>query len=393
MKGLDKFCWWFGEVEDRDDPLQIGRCRVRILGYHTDNKQKIPTNTLPWAYPMMPVNTSQKSVPAGLEVGTWVLGFFKDGQNAQQPVILGATNYGYVSDDEVNTHQLARNYNVDTTKFYQIRRENLDSFDIDGEIITEPTLEEYSEYPLNKVEESESGHLSEVDDTPGYERLTKMHKSGTIEEIIPDGTKVTKVVGDNYNIILKDNNIHIHGNCNIYVEGDSVQSSNHLTLLQEKLNLASSEPDDSVVLATKLKEVLGDLIDWCDNHTHSVPKHDHPIPDHDHTFTIPAHSHTVGSHSHGFTGSSHSHGTTTADGYVTSVGSSSSGGSVGTKSAYSSGNSTQWYSTTDEKEELKTEIEPEVTLTTIETLDLTKEKNDDEIYFSEKVKISSNEDV
>ena len=47
----------------------------------------------------------------------------------------------------------------------------------------------------------------------------------------------------------------------------------------------------------------------------------------------------------------------------------------------------------DEKEELKTEIEPEVTLTTIETLDLTKEKNDNEIYFSEKVKISSNEDV
>ena len=42
------FVWWQGVVEDRNDPLKLGRCRVRILGYHTDNKQDIPTATLPW---------------------------------------------------------------------------------------------------------------------------------------------------------------------------------------------------------------------------------------------------------------------------------------------------------------------------------------------------------
>ena len=31
-----EFC--FGIVEDRNDPLKIGRVRVRVHGYHTDNK-------------------------------------------------------------------------------------------------------------------------------------------------------------------------------------------------------------------------------------------------------------------------------------------------------------------------------------------------------------------
>ena len=44
-----EYIWWQGVVEDRLDPLKIGRCRVRILGFHTEDKNKIPTNDLPWA--------------------------------------------------------------------------------------------------------------------------------------------------------------------------------------------------------------------------------------------------------------------------------------------------------------------------------------------------------
>ena len=42
-----EFTWWTGVVEDRVDPLKLGRCRVRILGYHSDKKDNdhIPTNT------------------------------------------------------------------------------------------------------------------------------------------------------------------------------------------------------------------------------------------------------------------------------------------------------------------------------------------------------------
>ena len=37
-----EFIWWFGVVEDRNDPLQLGRVRVRSYGYHTDDKNAIP---------------------------------------------------------------------------------------------------------------------------------------------------------------------------------------------------------------------------------------------------------------------------------------------------------------------------------------------------------------
>ena len=33
--GKDGFVWWQGVGEDRNDPLYLGRCRIRILGWHT----------------------------------------------------------------------------------------------------------------------------------------------------------------------------------------------------------------------------------------------------------------------------------------------------------------------------------------------------------------------
>ena len=40
--GQDGFVWFTGVVEDRQDPDKLGRVRVRCVGYHTDNKIKIP---------------------------------------------------------------------------------------------------------------------------------------------------------------------------------------------------------------------------------------------------------------------------------------------------------------------------------------------------------------
>lgn len=94
----DGFYWWIGVVEDRMDPLKIGRCRVRILGYHLDNKQVLPTTDLPWAIPLQPITSAaisgKGSTPVGPLEGTWVIGFFADGQDCQQPVIMG-TMGGY----------------------------------------------------------------------------------------------------------------------------------------------------------------------------------------------------------------------------------------------------------------------------------------------------------
>jgi len=76
-----------------------------------------------------------------------------------------------------------------------------------------------SAYPYNHVFESESGHITEVDDSPGAERMFRQHTAGTFEEIHPDGSMVTKIVGNNYEIVIKDENIVIKGSQNITVEG------------------------------------------------------------------------------------------------------------------------------------------------------------------------------
>jgi hypothetical protein len=75
-------------------------------------------------------------------------------------------------------------------------------------------------YPLNHVYESESGHITEIDDTPLGERLHREHMSGTFEEIHPTGDKVVKVVGSNYEIIAGSSNVFINGDVNLTIVGN-----------------------------------------------------------------------------------------------------------------------------------------------------------------------------
>jgi hypothetical protein len=85
--------WWTGVIEDRNDPEKLGRCRVRIFGYHTDDTSLLPTPALPWAIPLQSIFSSANSgvgtSPTGIVEGTWVMGIFLDGDEAQKPVMLG----------------------------------------------------------------------------------------------------------------------------------------------------------------------------------------------------------------------------------------------------------------------------------------------------------------
>lgn len=85
--GKNGFIWWIGVVEDFNDPLELGRARVRILGYHHEDDAIMPTNELPWALAIAPLNNA--GAPKSPPIASWVLGFFLDGQLAQQPVMLG----------------------------------------------------------------------------------------------------------------------------------------------------------------------------------------------------------------------------------------------------------------------------------------------------------------
>lgn len=81
-------------MEDNVDPLTLGRVKVRCFGIHPEDRQDVPTKDLPWATTVQP-NTSASisgigQSPNGLEQGSWVIGFFADGERAQFPIVLGS---------------------------------------------------------------------------------------------------------------------------------------------------------------------------------------------------------------------------------------------------------------------------------------------------------------
>jgi len=266
------FNWWQGVVEDRLDPEKIGRVKVRILGHHTEDKNVLPTEDLPFAQVLQPIQSAAISgighSATGIVEGTHVVGFFADGSDAQIPVILGTlggfpiapadeskgfndpsgTYPRYDLESGLNTvpesdiSRLAREEMAEKHKSLIFKRgAKVEGVPIAfapelliGKILgaryeestwNEPdpqgTKETKSKYPYNHVHETESGHVFEIDDTPGAERLNRQHKIGTFEEIQPDGTRVSKVMGDDYEIVVKNKNVFIKGSVNVTVEGDA----------------------------------------------------------------------------------------------------------------------------------------------------------------------------
>jgi hypothetical protein len=92
--GLDGFVWFVGVVEDRNDPDALGRVRVRCVGFHTEDISALPTTDLPWAHVMHPVTDPSMhgmgSTPSFLVEGSYVIGFFRDAGDKQQPIIIGS---------------------------------------------------------------------------------------------------------------------------------------------------------------------------------------------------------------------------------------------------------------------------------------------------------------
>ncbi len=249
INAYENFIWFNGVVEDRDDPKKLGRCKVRCLGYHTSDKSQLPTSDLPWSYPIMPINsTSMNGIgpsPLGPVEGTWVFGFFRDGKSAQEPIMMGTMpgipqsapnpeagfndpSGKYPKDGftgEADTNRLARNEKIDET-IVKSKQDSLDTMEIatgigSQDTVSEPEVPYAAQYPFNKVYESESGHIVEVDDTEGSERINIHHKSGTFIEIHPDGSMVRKVSGKNYEVRAGDDNLHVKGVMNITVQGNS----------------------------------------------------------------------------------------------------------------------------------------------------------------------------
>jgi hypothetical protein len=297
--------FFYGIVEDRNDPLKIGRVRVRVHGLHTDDKSLIATPDLPWSQVLIPTTSAGLSGFGhghGLVEGTSVFGMFRD-DNRQDFLVLGVAlginqkGYKETITNELLTRSVDKGFNdprrqtqtdYDTTvdglnsgtdkkrpneltlaldtspqlpESLEIKYDN--GNDGKGSKIIEPSSKElpyyplrdyYEEsdlnrfargggayesrdnlpegfqpeldrsktlYPFNKVHHTESGHMIEMDDSVGGERLAVSHRSGTFYEIHKDGTEVHRVVNDNYTVICKDDNVYIGGKCNIKILGNA----------------------------------------------------------------------------------------------------------------------------------------------------------------------------
>lgn len=239
------FVWWMGVVEDRDDPEKMGRVRVRIFGFHTDDLGDLPKDKLPWAFPVLPIVSASISgygvSPTGMFEGTHVFGFFADGHDAQVPIVVGTYQgkpnkkkafgqafgdpngkYPKYPLDEQDCNRLARNEKINET-CVQKRRDDEDkgvktAFGITWD---EKTTPYDAKYPYNHVRETESGHVEEWDDTEGKERYLFWHRTGTFTEVHETGTRVRKIKKDNYEIVYGDEYVHIKGQCKVTIDGDS----------------------------------------------------------------------------------------------------------------------------------------------------------------------------
>ena len=110
--GKDGFIWWIGQVVDQtkwagnlpETPTKTTkdqkgfdfRYKVRIMGYHTAVPGELTDDDLPWASVMLPVTAGTsggaRQTPQ-LRQGNFVYGFFIDGEDAQQPIIMGVIGY------------------------------------------------------------------------------------------------------------------------------------------------------------------------------------------------------------------------------------------------------------------------------------------------------------
>ena len=243
--------WFIGVVEDISDPAQLGRVRARAFGYHTKNKAKIPTKSLPWAKCLLPATSASS---AG------IVGMFLDGEEAQEPVILFS-----IASRSPTKEDAAANGFYDPSGTYPLVEDEIDMpleatdrFAEAAEYILRaakragavwaplPSVNQNTVYPNAKVRKTESGFVEVIDDTPGSERYVLQHKTGTHVEILPDGSRVTYVEGSEHVIVKGKCQIHIHGDADIQVDGAT-------SLISEQDILIKSNNGDIVMDANAIR--------------------------------------------------------------------------------------------------------------------------------------------
>jgi len=258
--------FYIGVVEDRDDPKQMGRVRVRVMGIHSQNITEVPTDTLPWATVLLPTTSPSVSGVGHnsfLVTGSWVGVMFND-QYMQDPIVIG-TIPGYpdqklspsvgfsdptgvypkwTGDSDVSYSARGSQFTNSQSyanktrlrdggpdiqvaippKVTSVQKDKDDAYYQQKPWNEPPVSDNHSpSYPDNHVYETETGHLLEFDDTANNRRYHRYHPAGSFEEIYDDGTRLIKVVGQDYEMILNGKNMYVSGNLNVTVTGNMRQ--------------------------------------------------------------------------------------------------------------------------------------------------------------------------
>ena len=225
------FCWFTGIVEDVTDLEGLDRVRVRAIGYHSDDKGEVPTASLPLATVMgSTLNAGHKGVGSNhqLVIGSWVIGFFRDGTSAQDPVILGT----------------------------------IASSQPDGTLDMPP--EAQANPNNNKVYRSEGGHVVEFDNTLNASRIKVTHNKGTsilIDErgrVIIDASEAKAVTSGAAQITFIGNTVidgTLHCEKTITADGDvkADLDSDPVSLNSHKHNTKLVQSGESTILSEKPK--------------------------------------------------------------------------------------------------------------------------------------------
>lgn len=200
--GEEGFRWFIGIVESVDDPKKLGRAKVRVLNESDD----LDTEQLHWAHILMPSTSAcvdgVGDVP-NLSVGSRVLGFFLDGNEKQQPMVMGS--FPTIPSNDDNRHSLSwLHRGQNTTQKVPVG--------------PEPDSAYAAQYPYNRTITTRAGHAIELDDTPENERIHIYHKSGAYIEINNEGRVIVKSPVDSMDIAGGIKTIYASGDVDVVSE-------------------------------------------------------------------------------------------------------------------------------------------------------------------------------
>lgn len=244
-RGISNPLFFMGVVENIVDPRKEGRVKVRAFGIH-GRKEQIDTEDLPWAI----VCWGSYDPNYHLYLNDWVFGVFLDGNAAQQPMILGLVptqttrvpdpetdGYGaYPSKDcleqmgpnSPNNFGQPRNSMMHRGEYLERTwvksAEQNRTTGIQGPEGTtpwsEPNIAAEPQYPYNRTIET-TKHRIEIDDTPGFERITVHHNSGSYIQMADNGVVTNKTSTDRYDITDVNQFVHVGGVSNVVIEGNA----------------------------------------------------------------------------------------------------------------------------------------------------------------------------